>query len=220
MDVTEIKPARRAVHGVYSIEDDMRLPGLSDAIERDMRMAMVESVDRAVFNGDPGANENVADITGMKTAGISESTLTQTNKIKADETLKLFLALVDGNHAGMLGDLRVVTSVGANTLWYGSIHNSAADNQTIAQFMMASGLSWMARGSIDTNTANGDFGAYIGLGRGIEGAGIAAVWEQGQLVRDIYGDHATKGEVGLTLNFLWQLAFPRTDNFKRLKFVT
>ena len=220
VDVTEIKPARRAVHGVYSIEDDMRLPGLSDAIERDMRMAMVESVDRAVFNGDPGANENVADITGMKTAGISESTLTQTNKIKADETLKLFLALVDGNHAGMLGDLRVVTSVGANTLWYGSIHNSAADNQTIAQFMMASGLSWMARGSIDTNTANGDFGAYIGLGRGIEGAGIAAVWEQGQLVRDIYGDHATKGEVGLTLNFLWQLAFPRTDNFKRLKFVT
>ena len=60
----------------------------------------------------------------------------------------------------------------------------------------------------------------MGRERGIEGAGIAAVWEQGQLIRDIYGDRATKGEVGLTLNFLWQLAFPRTDNFKRLKFVT
>lgn len=219
VNVTEMKPARRAVHGIYSIEDDMRLPGLSDAIERDMRMAMVESVDRAVFNGDTGANENTADITGMKTAGISESTLTQNNKVKADETLKLFLALVDGNYAGMLGDLRVVTSVGANTLWYGSIHNSATDNQTIAQFLMASGLSWLARGSIDTNTANGDFGAYIGLGRGIEGAGIAAVWEQGQLIRDPYSG-ASKGEVQLTLNYLWQLAFPRTDNFKRLKFVT
>ena len=219
VDVTEIKPARRAVHGVYSIEDDMRLPGLSEAIERDMRMAMVESVDRAVFNGDTGANENVADITGMKTAGISESTLTQTKKVKADDTLKLFLAWVDGNHAGMLGDLRVVTSVGANVLWYGSIHNSTADNQTIAQFLMASGLSWMARGSIDTNTANGDFGAYVGLARGIEGAGIAAVWEQGQLIRDPYTG-ASKGEVQLTLNYLWQLAFPRTDNFKRLKFVT
>ena len=126
MDVTEIKPARRAVHGIYSIEDDMRLPGLSEAIERDMRMAMVESVDRAVFNGDAGANENTADITGMRTAGIVEVTLTQANKIKADETLKLFLALVDGNHAGMLGDLHVVTSVGANTLWYGSIHNSTS----------------------------------------------------------------------------------------------
>ena len=217
--VTEMKPARRAVHGIYSIEDDMRLPGLSEAIERDMRMAMVESVDRAVFNGDTGANENVADITGMRTAGIVEVTLTQANKVKADETLKLFLALVDGNHAGMLGDLRMVTSVGANTLWYGSIHNSAADNQTIAQFLMASGLSWMARGSIDGNTANGDFGAYVGLARGIEGAGIAAIWEQGQLIRDPFTG-ADSGNVQLTLNYLWQLAFPRTDNFKRLKFVS
>ena len=217
--VTDMKPARRSVHGIYSIEDDMRLPGLSDAIERDMRMAMVESVDRAIFNGDTGANENTADITGMKTAGIGESTLTQTNKVKADETLKLFLALVDGNYAGMLGDLRVVTSVGANVLWYGSIHNSTADNQTIAQFLMASGLSWMARGGIDTNTANGDFGAYVGRGRGIEGAGIAAVWEQGQLIRDPYSG-ASKGEVQLTLNYLWALAFARTANFARLKFVS
>ena len=40
--VTEIKPARRAVNGVYSIEDHARLPGLGDAIQRDMQMAMVE----------------------------------------------------------------------------------------------------------------------------------------------------------------------------------
>ena len=217
--VTEIKPARRAVHGIYSIEDDMRLPGLADAIERDMRMAMVESVDLAVFKGDSGANENSADILGMQTAGIVEAELTQGNKVKADEVLKFFLAYVDGQYAASLSDVRIVTSVGANTLWYGSIHNAAADNQTIAQFMMASGLSWTARGGIDTNTANGDFGAYVGLGRGIEGAGIAAVWEQGQLIRDPYSA-ANKGEVQLTLNYLWQLAFPRSDNFKRLKFVT
>ena len=218
--VTEIKPARRAVHGIYSIEDDARLPGIGAAIERDMRMAIVESVDLAVFNGDDGANEPTADIVGMQTAGITEATLTQGNKVKADETLKFFLAYVDGQYAASLSDVRIVTSVGANVLWYGSIHNSAADNQSIAQFLMASGLSWTARGGIDTATTNGKFGAYVGLARGVEGAGIAAVWEQGQLVRDIYGDHATKGEVGLTLNYLFQLAFPRTDNFKRLKFVT
>ena len=40
VNVTEIKPSRRAITATYSIEDDMRLPGLSDAIERDMRMAM------------------------------------------------------------------------------------------------------------------------------------------------------------------------------------
>ena len=114
--------------------------------------------------------------------------------------------------AASLGDIRIVNSVGANVLWYGGIHNSAADNQTIAQFLMASGLSWTTRGGIDANTANGDFGAYVGLGRGIEGAGIAAVWEQAQMIRDPYTS-ATKGEVQLTLSYLWQLGFPRTANF-------
>ena len=220
VNVTEIKPARRAVHGIYSIEDDARLPGLGAAIQRDMQMAMTESVDLAVFKGDAGANEDTADIVGMQTAAITEATLTQANSKKADETLKFFLEYVDGQYAASLSDVRIVTSVGTNVLWYGSIHNATTDNQSIAQFLMASGLTWTARGGIDTATTNGKFGAYVGLARGVEGAGIAAVWEQGQLVRDIYGDHATKGEVGLTLNYLWSLGFPRTDSFKRLKFVT
>ena len=84
---------------------------------------------------------------------------------------------------------------------------------------MASGMSWTTRGGIETATSNGDFGGYVGLGRGIEGAGIAAVWEQAQLIRDPYTG-ATKGEVQLTLNYLWQLAFPRSANFKRLKYIT
>ena len=44
--VTEMKPSRAAVHGIFSIEDDLRLPGLSDAIERDMRAAMTETIDQ------------------------------------------------------------------------------------------------------------------------------------------------------------------------------
>ena len=177
--VTEIKPARRAVHGVYSIEDDARLPGIAAAIERDMRMAMVESVDLAVFNGDGGANETTADIVGMKTAGITEATLTQTNKAKADETLKFFLEYVDGKYAASLSDVRIVTSVGANVYWYGSIHNSAVERGGQSEHRAVPdgfGLSWTARGGIDTNTGNGKFGAYIGLARGVDGAGIAAVW--------------------------------------------
>ena len=217
--VTEIKPARRAVHGVYSIEDDARLPGLSAAIERDMRMAMVESVDLAVFNGDANANEDGADVVGLQTAAVTEATLTIAKSKKADDVLKFFLEYVDGQYAASLSDVRIVASVGTNVLWYGSIHNSTVDNQSIAQFLMASGLTWTARGGIDANTANGDFGAYIGLARGVDGAGIAAVWEQGQLIRDPYSG-ATSGEVQLTLNYLFQLAFPRTANFKRLKYVT
>ena len=68
VDVVELKPSRAAVHGIYSIEDDLRLPGLADAIQRDMRSAMTERIDRKIFLGDDGANEDVADITGLNTA--------------------------------------------------------------------------------------------------------------------------------------------------------
>ena len=65
------------MHGVYSIEDDARLPGLScghraryaDGNGR-------KSVDLAVFKGDAGANEDTADVVGLQTAAVTEATLT------------------------------------------------------------------------------------------------------------------------------------------------
>ena len=87
--VTELKPTRNAVHGVYSIEYNARLPGLADAIGRDMRAAMVEKIDRTVFVGDDGANENTADIAGLTTASITEITLTQTKKVMGLEWLSV-----------------------------------------------------------------------------------------------------------------------------------
>ena len=48
----------------------------------------------------------------------------------------------------------------------------------------------------------------LGWHEAVEGAGIAAVWDQGQLIRDPYSG-ATTGEVQLTLNYLYQLAFPK-----------
>ncbi len=218
--VTEIKPSRAAVTGKYSIEDDLRLPGMADAIERDMKAAMAEDVDRTIFIGDSGAGEANADIAGFNTyTNVGEASLTQSNKLKADETLKVFLAQLDGIYAASLADLRVVASKGANTLWFSTIHAAAVDNQTVAQFLMASGMTWTMRGEIESNTANGDFGAFMGLARGIEGAAIACVWDAGQLVRDPF-TNAKSGEVELTLNYFWNFKVVRPNNFKRLKFVT
>ena len=128
-------------------------------------------------------------------------------------------ALVDGKHATMLPDLRIVASVGTNILWLTTIINSAASNETLAQFLRAAGVSWTTRADIDTATTNGKFGAYIGLGRGIEGAAVAAVWAEGQLIRDPY-TAAGKGEVSITLSTFWDFALPRTSSFRRLKYVT
>ena len=218
--VSDLKPTRQAVHAVYSIEDEARLPGLADAISRDMRMGLAENVDKTIFVGDAGANEDVADITGLTTVqGIGEKTLTQANKLKADLTLQAFAGWVDGVLATSLEGLRIVSTVGANVLWQSTIHNSVTANQTIAQFLRESGLSWVTRGSIESATANGDFGAFVGLPNGIEGSARAAIWDAGQLIRDNFTG-AKSGEVQLTLNYLWAFAVLRTNNFKRLKFVT
>lgn len=216
--VTEIKPSRNAARLVFSIEDAARMPGLEDALRRDMRMALTEKIDRTVFLGDDGANEANADITGLNSAAITEKTIKQADKVKGPETLKEFLDLVDGKHAASLGDLNVVASIGANALWGSTVANAQAENQTVAQFLRANGLSWGVRGDIEAATTSGKMGAFIGRARGINGAGVAAVWSGAELIRDPYTG-AAKGEVALTLNYLWGFELPRASNFARVKFV-
>ena len=84
--VTELKPKRNAVHAIFSIEDAARLgPGLEDALQRDLRMALVEGIDRAIFKGDSWAKLVQARISsGCKRQGSTESTLTQANKLKGE----------------------------------------------------------------------------------------------------------------------------------------
>ena len=217
--VTELKPTRNAVHGVYSIEDNARLPGLADAIQRDMRAAMVEKIDRSIFVGDSGAGENTADITGLNTATITEITLTQTNKVKGLEWLKLLAALMDGKHAASEADLNIVLSVGANQLLLSTKEAATISNETVGRFLRANGITWGTRGDIETATTNGKFGAYIGLRRGQAGTAVAPVWSAATLIRDPYSG-AAKGEVELTLSYLWAFGIPRTSNYRRLKFVT
>ena len=217
--VSELKPTRAAVRAVFSVEDDARIGGLEDALQRDLRMALTEGIDRAIFLGAGGASEATANITGLTgIAGLQESTVTQANKVKPGETLAAFLALVDGIHAGGLADLNVVSSTAANVLWDGTIANAAAENQTVGQFLRASGLSWMARGELEASTAANKFGAFVGRGRGIAGAGVAALWSAGELIRDPY-TKAAEGEVSLTLNYLWAFGLPRPASFARVKFV-
>ena len=223
--VTEIKPARNSVRAVFSNEDTYRLAGLEAALRRDLSMALTEGIDRAVFLGDADANEDEGDVNGLKDiSGLTEKTLTQANKLKPDKTLELFLSLVDGIRAGSLADLRIVSSVGANTLWEGTILSVASENasvfKTMGKFLRDCGVNWMARGEIETATSNGKFGAFIGLNRGIEGAAVAPVWASAQLIRDIYGERASKGEVALTLSHYWNFKLTRASNFARLKFVT
>ena len=219
VSVKEIKPTRNAVRAVFSEEDALRLPTLEDGIRRDLASAITEGIDTAVFIGDAGASEARARIVGLNTAtGVTEATISQTNKVLGPGTLAAFAGLVDGKHAVGLDQLRVVSAVGANSLWLSTIINSAADNMTLSQFLRASGLSWTARAEIEDDTVADAFGAFVGRSRGITGAAVAGVWSSGTLIRDPYSS-AAKGEISLTLSTYWGFALPRASNFARVKFV-
>ena len=215
--VTEMKPKRNAVRLLFSIEDAARIPGLESALTRDLAAALTEGIDRAIFLGDATAGGTDADIAGLSTAAITEVSVTQANKILGPGTLGAFTGLVDGVHANMLSDLNVVAAVGAWRLWEDTIINATADNMTLGAFLRNAGLSWTARGEIEASTDDGDIAAFVGRSMGIDGAGVAAVWEAGELIRDPYSG-AAKGEVALTLCYLWDFALPRASNFARIAF--
>ena len=215
--VSELKPTRNAVRLVFNLEDTARIPGLESALTRDLRMALREGVDRAIFLGDTGASGADADITGLNTAAITEVEIAQADKILGPGTLTAFTGMVDGIHANALGDLRVVTAIGAWRLWETTIHNSGADSMTLAAFLRTAGLSWSSRGEIETATADGDLAAFVGRSMGIEGAAVAPVWDAGELIRDPYTG-AAKGEVAITLCYLWNFGIPRAANFQRIAF--
>ena len=181
----------------------------------------MDAVDLAVFEGDSTANEDTADITGLDTAAnVEEKTLTQLLKVKGADVLGAFAAFIDGKHATMGSELRTVLSVGAQRLWMSTLANSGGSvDTTIAEFLKRAGIELSSRGGIDTATTNGKFGAFVGRGRGIEGAGIAATWSDGMLIVDPY-TAARSGEIQLSMNTFWNFALPRPSNFARLKFVT
>ena len=212
---TTMEPKRLSVHYSFTIEDTARIPGLEQALRRDMRMAMTERMDHAVFNGDDGATGTDADITGFfDAAGTVERTLTQANKLLYPETLATLAALLDGRAAERLEDLRIVSSVPYNTLLLSTSAN-ANRNETLAQVLRANGLSWRSRADVDDATTAGKRLAAVGLANGITGAAVAAMWPGVSMIRDMYTG-AKSGQVQLTMHALWDLAFPRASNFAKL----
>lgn len=217
---TRLTPKRNSVRAVFNMEDDYRLPSLESALRRDLGMAVMDAVDKAVFLGDSGPSTAAYDIVGLNTAAsVVQVDVTQANKLLFPGTMDSFNSFVDGIHASSNEDLKIVAAVGAHRLWCRTIFLPSADGTNMKTALGRNGISWMVRGDIETDTTNGDWGAFIGRARGLQGSGVAAIWDEGLLIRDPYSN-ADTGEVALTLSYFWDLGFPRPSNFGRLRFVT
>ena len=213
VSTTEAKPKRASVNFKFSMEDVARLPGLESQLVSDMRRAVTEKMDRILFVGENVTNSVIA---GLQTASINETEIKQTDKVKGTSWLSAMAAFLDGIHADGLSDLRVVLSQPANVLLLSTIQAATVSNQTVASFLRENGLNWVSRNGIGDATTAGKFGGYVGLGKGITGAAVHAIWDSGSMIRDIYN---TAGETIITLNVLHDFVIPRSSNFKRLKFV-
>ena len=220
MSTTKLEPIGRRARLVFSMEDDLRVPGLEQALRRDLEMEMVEGVDRAIFIGDDSATTAANDITGFTTAAnVVEQEIAQADKAKGSKVLEAFANLIDGKHASMASDLNVVWTVGAYRLWMAALANTGTSvDTTVLEFLRRAGIEGAARGDLETATTAGKFGAIVGRSRGIAGAAVAAVWANGRLIRDEI-TKAASGEVALTLQYAWNFALPRATNFARIKFV-
>ena len=207
---------------LFSIEDNARLPGLADAIQRDMSAAMAETVDRVCFNGDNGANENSADITGLRTAGVTEATLTQANKVKGDELVKFFLGLrrrpVRRQPLRTFGSC---ASVGSNQLWGGRVHAATVENQTVASSSCApTALTGPYEVASTPTRPTATLAPTWALAGGSTERASRLYGRAAELTRDPYSG-ADKGEVQLTLNYLWSAGVPSDFQLcKRLKYVS
>ena len=217
--VLDLKPTRNAVRAVFSEEDAMRLPGLEEALRRDLSLALAEATDRVIFTGDETANEDAGDIKGLTTiADVVDVEISQANKLLGDGVLTALAALIDGKSATTTADLNVVLSTGAYRLWLATKSGThSAIDTTVLEFLIRAGIVLTSRGEISTVTTANAWGGFVGLNRGIEGAGVAAVWNAGTLTRDPYSA-AAKGEIALTLSYFWNFGLPRPGNFARVKF--
>jgi len=217
--VDVMTPKRMAALVQYTIEDSARLPGLADALRRDLGMALTEKMDAAMQVGDTGATTAANDIAGLTTAAnVTEVEVKQADVAKPSEYVGYFAGLVDGIHAGEYEQLRTVISPAVFKLLNETPYNADAENQSVFEYLAAQGIMMRVRDGIGADTAANAFGALTSRQRGIDGAGVAAVWDAGQLIVDeITG--ADSGEVKLTLNALWDFALPRPSNFARLKYV-
>ena len=211
------KPKRNAVRLLFTIEDAARIPG--PGVRADA--GPPHGADRGRRPGDfprrcNGATPNAGDIVGLVGAGITETTITQANKVLGPQ--HPFGLYRHGGRDSREHHRRPQRGRGRRRLspmGKTTVINSTNDRDDAGEIPSGRRAFVVgARRVSRTTTANNDFRR---VRRAQDGhrrrRRVAAVWEAGELIRDPYSG-AAKGEVALTLCYLWDFGLPRTSNFQ------
>ena len=188
VDRIEAQTQRRPA-AVLALRTRQRIPGLESALTRDLRMALTEGIDardlpRRCNRQRHRCRYRWPQHRNRRHRGRADAD--QQTSV-ACHRLRSFMDMIDGLHASTPGrPARSLQSVGASRLWHSTNANTNR-NESVAQIMMGNGINFMAREGIsEDHDEQPSSAAFIGRNRGIDGAGVAGIWDAGELIRDPY----------------------------------
>ena len=198
---TSLKPRRRVVRAVFRDVDDLRSPGWSEAVRRDLGLALGVGLDGRIISG-AAPNGLVEAINADSAVGNDADEVTfgaATGKVKPD-----------GTYASGYGDLKLLLGADTNGVWSGKL---AANTATSPQMWLeAQGVQCrVVPDAVIGARANNKNQALL-VRRGIRRDAVLAVWEVARLVRDEY-TRLSRGETALQITAYWDFTVTRTGGF-------
>ena len=212
------EPKRIASRIVFTERDRHRLPGLEEALIREMQMGIAEQIDLAVLKGNSTGDDGSA-ITGITgTSDIGAINLTQANKDKYNLLLQGIIGLVDGKFAMSIADIRAVWSVTTFKKLFAGVFTSDVDRLTAEIFSDIGLPQGRVRDSLGASDAASQTGAVFARQRmGLSNSAYLPVWENMELVRDQYSKSAS-GEIAVTMNSYIDFVVTRPGAFASLNY--
>ena len=207
--VETLDPRRLTARYVFRIEDLSRFNGMEDALRRDLRDALADSMDNLVLNGDgsaPNPTGFFSELTAPADPGASAT-------ISFAQLLAAHAAGVDGRYAQNLLDVRML--IGSHTYRVGAAIQTAGGGLAATDYLIA--RSGGLRVSSHVVAPVSDIQGGLTYAVGGAGSAVAPIWEGLSLVRDIYSG-AAEGEIAVTALGLWNFKIVREDPYQYVKF--
>ena len=219
----KLSPVRCAAQVKFHRQDAFRIPGWEEAIKRDLRESVMNTMHKEIINGaDDSSNSSLIE-------GLLESqtpTLLKDNGTDAvqgtattgAQVIAGFEGLVDGIYARSTSELRALMAPEARS-YLGQIADASTNaprNYILDQLRHVKEIPIMATDHISelgtTGDAAGDSYVIVSKQRGLMGSFALPVWENARILVD-YWSESEFGLIKMVLEAYYNFLVIRDDNF-------
>ena len=191
-----LKPKRLTARYLYTVEQAAQVRNLETVLRTDLNAAINDAQENQVINGD-GTGANVRGFfAAYAAAAVPNAVVTR------DGYYELIANGIDGLHAHMEGDVRLLTSI--KGLRKAITLRQPNSDRSVASIVRDESGGFMASTHVaDATSGNRQNVSDVLTRRGnAPGSSVAAVWPGLQLIRDPY-TNAAKGQIAITAGIMW-----------------